>query len=109
MFKLKTLKANNGITLDKQGNAISYSNGYQVSAEDLEIIPAYKLTKKHLLDMLAKIPNGSNLGVWIDNGKAYIDRSARISNKRLALKVGRELNQISIYNWKTGDCIPCLQ
>jgi len=67
-----------------------------------------KLTKKHLIDMLAKIPNGSNLGVWIDNGKAYIDRSARISNKRLALKVGKALNQISIYDWKTGDCIPCL-
>jgi hypothetical protein len=107
MFKLKTLKANNGITLDKQGNAISYSNGYQVSAEDLEIIPAYRLTKKHLIDMLAKIPNGSNLGIWIDNGKAYIDRSARISNKRLALKVGRELNQISIWDWKAGKAIAC--
>jgi len=108
MFTLKNLKANGGITLDKQGNPLQYKNGYQVSAEDLEIIPAYRLTKKHLIDMLAKIPNGSNLGVWIDNGKAYIDRSARISNKRLALKVGKALNQISIYDWKTGDCIPCL-
>ena len=107
MFKLKDIKANGGMTLDKNANAISYSNGYQVSAEDLEIIPAYRLTKKHLLEMLAKIPNGSNLGIWIDNNKAYIDRSARIGNKRLALKVGRELNQISIYDWKTGDCIPC--
>ena len=107
MFKLKDVKLNNGATLDKQGNELHYANGYQVSAEDLEIIPAYRLTKKHLLDMLAKIPNGSNLGIWIDNGKAYIDRSARISNKRLALKVGRELNQISIYDWATGDCISC--
>jgi hypothetical protein len=107
MFKLKDIKLNNGATLDKQGNPLQYKDGYQVSAEDLEIIPAYRLTKKHLLEMLAKIPNGSNLGVWIDNNKAYIDRSARISNKRMALKVGRELNQISIYDWKTGDCIPC--
>ena len=90
MFKLKDIKTNNGATLDKQGNMITHKNGYQVSAEDLEIIPAYRLTKKHLLDMLNRIPNGSNLGVWIDNGKAYIDRSARIGNKRLALKVGRE-------------------
>lgn len=107
MFTLKQIKLNNGATLDKQGNMISHKNGYQVSAEDLEIIPAYRLTKKHLIEMLAKIPNGSNLGIWIDNNKAYIDRSARIGNKRLALKVGRQLNQISIYNWKTGDCIPC--
>ena len=107
MFKLKDIKANGGMTLDKNANAISYSNGYQVSAEDLEIIPAYRLTKKHLIDMLAKIPNGSNLGVWIDNGKAYIDRSARISNKRMALSVGRKLNQISIWDWKAGKAIAC--
>lgn len=107
MFTLKAIKQNNGITLDKQGNPITHKNGYQVSAEDLEIIPAYKLRKAHLLDLLDRIPVGSNLGVWIDNGKAYIDRSARIGNKRLALKVGRQLNQISIYDWATGDCIPC--
>ena len=107
MFKLKDVKLNNGATLDKLGNVITHKDGYQVSAEDLEIIPAYRLTKKHLIDMLAKIPNGSNLGIWIDNNKAYIDRSARISNKRLALKVGKALNQISIYDWATGDCIPC--
>ena len=107
MFKLKDVKLNNGATLDKQGNMINYKNGYQVSAEDLEIIPAYRLTKKHLLDMLDKIPNGSNLGVWIDNNKAYIDRSARIGNKRMALSVGRKLNQISIWDWKASKAIAC--
>ena len=107
MFKLKDIKTNGGITLDKNANAITYSNGYQVSAEDLEVIPTYRLTKKHLMEMLAKIPNGSNLGVWLDKGKAYIDRSARIGNKRMALKVGKALNQLSIYNWATGECISC--
>lgn len=107
MFKLKDVKLNKGATLDKQGNSLQYNNGYQVSAEDLEIIPAYRLTKKHLLDMLAKIPNGSNLGIWIDNGKAYIDRSARISNKKLALRVGRQLKQISIWDWKASEAIAC--
>ena len=107
MFKLKDVKLNNGATLDKQGNTLNYTNGYQVSAEDLEIIPAYRLTKKHLLDMLAKISNGSNLGVWIDNNKAYIDRSVRIGNKRLALMTGRKLNQISIWDWKASKAIAC--
>ena len=107
MFKLKDIKANNGATLDKQGNSLNYNSGYQVSAEDLEIIPAYKLTKKHLIEMLNKIPVGSCLGVWINKGKAYIDRSARISNKRLALKVGRQLKQISIWDWKASEAIAC--
>lgn len=107
MFKLKDIKTNGGITLDKNANVVTYSNGYQVSAEDLEIIPAYRLTKKHLMEMLTKIPYGSNLGVWLNKGKAYIDRSARIGNKRMALKVGKALNQLSIYNWATGECISC--
>lgn len=107
MFKLKDIKANKGATLDKQGNELHYNNGYQVSAEDLEIIPVYRLTKKHLIEMLNKIPFGSCLGIWLDNGKAYIDRSARIGNKRLALKVGRQLKQISIWDWKASEAIAC--
>lgn len=107
MFKLKDIKANKGATLNKQGESLNYKDGYQVSAEDLEVIPAYRLTKKHLIEMLNKIPVGSCLGVWIDNNKAYIDRSARISNKRLALKVGRQLKQISIWDWKASEAIAC--
>ena len=107
MFTLKQIKLNNGVTLDKSGLPLSYTCGYQVSEKDLEIIPAYRLTKKHLIDMLNKLPKGANLGVWIDNNKAYIDQSIRVLSKKYALKVGKALNQISIYDWKTGDCIPC--
>ena len=107
MFTLKEIKLNKGITLDKQGNALTYKSGYQVSKCDLAIIPAYRLRKSQLLDMLNAIPVGSCLGVWIDNGKAYIDQSARISNKRLALKVGRQLNQISVWDWKASEAIAC--
>ena len=107
MFKLKDIKANKGATLDKQGKELHYTSGYQVSKCDLEVIPLYTLTKKHLIEMLNKIPNGANLGIWIDNNKVYIDQSARISNKRLALKIGRELNQIAIWDWKASESIAC--
>ena len=107
MFKLNDIKANKGATLDKAGTPLTYKSGYQVSAEDLAIIPAYRLRKAYLIDMLKAIPAGSCLGVWIDGGKAYIDRSARISNKRLALKVGRQLNQISVWDWKASEAIAC--
>ena len=108
MFTLKQIKLNGGITLDKSGMPLSYPMGYQVSEKDLEIVPAYRLTKKHLLEMLKKLPKGSNLGVWIDNGKAYIDQSMRVLSKAKALQLGKALNQISVFDWKTGDCIPCL-
>lgn len=107
MFKLKDIKLNNGITLDKQGNALTYKSGYQVSKCDLAIIPAYKLRKSQLIEMLNTLPVGSCLGVWIDNGKAYIDQSAKIDNKRMALKVGKQLNQLAIWDWKAGEAIAC--
>ena len=107
MFKLKDVKLNAGATLNKQGKSLSYTNGYQVSVKDLEIIPAYKLTKKHLIAMLAKLPVGANLGVWIDKGKAYIDYSVRFTNRKQALEYGKLHNQISIWNWKAGEAIAC--
>ena len=94
-----------GFLLDR--TSLSYANGYQVSVRDLEIIPAYKLTKKHLMDMLNRLPVGANLGVWIDQGKAYIDHSVRFTNKRQALEYGKAHSQISIWNWKAGEAIAC--
>ena len=107
MFKLKDIKLNNGATLDKQGNPMAYAKGYQVSEKDLLIIPAYKLTKKQLIKMLNELADGKCLGVWIDQGKAYIDHSVRFTNKRQALEYGKAHNQISIWNWKAGEAIAC--
>ena len=107
MFKLKDIKANNGATLNKQGESLNYANGYQVSVKDLEIIPAYRLTKKHLLATLKTLPVGANLGVWIDNNKAYIDYSVKFNNKRQALAYGKAHNQISIWSWKASEAIAC--
>jgi hypothetical protein len=45
MFKLQDVKLNNGATLNKQGESLSYANGYQVSVKDLELIPAYSSRK----------------------------------------------------------------
>lgn len=107
MFKLKDIKANKGVTLDKFYKELHYTKGYQVSKRDLAIIPAYRLRKAQLIEMLDALPIGSCLGVWIDNGKAYIDQSARVLNKRVALKLGKALNQISIWDWQASKAIAC--
>lgn len=107
MFKLKDIKVNNGATLNKEGENLSYTNGYQVSVKDLEIVPAYRLTKKHLIEMLKKLPVGANLGVWIDNGKAYIDHSVRFTNKRQAVQYGKLHNQIAVWDWKNQSNVYC--
>lgn len=108
MFTLKQVKENGGLTIDINGQVVAYRNGYQVSKKDLAIIPVYKVRKYALIKILNTLESTECLGMWIDNGKMYIDCSERIGNKRMALKVGKARNQLSIYNWKTGDCIPCL-
>ena len=107
MFKLKEIKLNKGATLDKQGNTINYKRGYQVSKRDLAIIPTYKLRKSQLIEMLAEVPEGANLGIWIDNGKAYIDQSVKVNDKAIALRVGRALKQLAVWDWKAGKAIAC--
>lgn len=107
MFKLKDIKSNKGATINNNGEMMNYKQGYQVSIKDLEIIPAYRLTKKHLIEVLNTIPVGACLGVWIDNNKAYIDQSVRFTNKRQALAFGKRNNQISIWNWKASEAIAC--
>ena len=107
MFKLKDVKVNNGATLNKQGESLNYASGYQVSVCDLEIIPAYRLTKKHLMEMLHRLEDGKCLGIWVDGGKAYIDCSEYVSTKKQALRLGKQRKQISVWNWKAGEAIAC--
>lgn len=107
MFKLKDIKANNGATLNKQGEPLAYTKGYQVSEQDLLIIPAYRLTKKQLITMLNELADGKCLGIWIDNNKAYVDCSEYINTKRQAMRLGKQRKQLSIWNWKASEAIAC--
>lgn len=107
MFKLKDVIKENGATLNKNGIPESYENGYQVSCEDLEIIPKSKLRKKHLIRLLNSLQPNDHLGVWIDKNKAYLDRSVHIIDKDEAMRFGKEKNQISILEWETMNCLSC--
>ena len=105
MFTLKNILHNNGVTLAKTGDPISYPRGYQVSTQDMEIIPTYKLRKKHLMELLHTIPENACLGVWIETGKAYIDQSSYFNRKRQAVQAGKKYRQRSIWDWKTAEAV----
>lgn len=107
MFKLKDVKLNAGATLNEYGEQVAYKKGYQVSHKDLMIIPVYKLTKKLIMACIMELLHGEHLGIWIDNGKAYIDLSEHIATKKQAMKAGKERKQLSIWNWKAGEAIAC--
>jgi hypothetical protein len=100
---------NNGVTLNHDGDVIAFSKGYQVSKKDLYIIDVKKVNKivKAIKTALKSCDKGECVGVWIDNGFAYIDKSECIKGLKRALQVARGRRQLSIYGWQEGICIPC--
>lgn len=105
MMTLVEIKNNGGATLNKNGENCALRSGYQMSVRDLMIIPVYALRKKALAELLTQLNRGEYLGVWIDNGKAYIDISKRIPTKRQAIEDGIANNQLSVYCWKNNSVL----
>lgn len=103
---IKSIKRNGGATINKYGERVAMRTGYQVSRQDLYIIPVSELNKtliKEAMQLLTR--RGDYLGIWIDGGNAYIDISCRVATKRDALAMGRELKQLSILRWRDCECL----
>ncbi len=100
---------NGGATLRKNGLQVNFLRGYQVSKKDCYQlkISEFKKILRSVNYLLAHIGGSEFVGVWVDAGIAYIDISEHITSKKAALCVGRERNQISIFDWQNGNCIYC--
>lgn len=109
--------------------AVDYKDGYEISLENTEETVDYaevgenfditdevvaevheKLTRK--IDNLTK-KKGANLentcvGIWGDDDShiVYLDESEYFDGtKEEAVKIGRERNQLSVWDWKNGESI----
>ena len=103
---IKSIIRNGGATITAQGVRVSMRSGYQVSKQDLLVIPVAELTKQVLTAELGRLSaRGEYLGVWIENGLAYVDISCRVATKRKAMEIGRELSQLSVLRWRDGECL----
>lgn len=103
---VKSIVKNGGATIKYDGNRINMKSGYQVSIRDIAIIPIEQLNKFILKEFLRRLSSKSEyLGIWIDNGKVYIDISRRIATKTKAIEQGKALKQISILRWRDMECI----
>lgn len=102
---------NGGATLDKNGDAVQFSRGYQVSLKDCFTLSAENLgaVVKAIKSVLNRIQHesGKFCGVWIDSGLVYIDISENIKSREKALHVGKARHQISVYGWAESVCFNC--
>lgn len=106
-LQLRKIIENGGATLDKNGNAVDFARGYQVSKRD-----CYTLNIKNIGEILAavngllsEIGAGEFVGLWVDNGLIYIDVSERVERLSAAIVAGIERKQKSIFDWCLSRCI----
>lgn len=100
-----------GVTLDMDAIPVSFDSGYQVAqragetiinAQDVDAV--YSAVRERL-DYINRDDWFAFVGLWIDNGMAYIDISYHIKDKDDAIEVGIREKQLSIYDWNMQDCI----
>lgn len=100
---------NGGATLDKNGMEVNFLRGYQVSKHDIAILKVSEAEKiaRTVSKLLKRIARNEFVGVWVNEGRVYVDISEHVSSQGAALRIGRARRQISVYEWATGNCIEC--
>lgn len=100
---------NGGATLNRQGEKVNFSRGYQASKKDCYTIGVEKVDKisKAVNELLNRIGRDEYVGLWVDSGLVYIDISENIKNRKKALNIGTARHQISIFDWANDICIYC--
>lgn len=96
-----------GATLNYKGRQVSYATGYQVSLKDLYSFDLKDIDAilKAINEQLDKLSLNGHLGLWVDEGKMYVDLSFNIKQFKRAVEIGKLYNQISVFNWSTKKCI----
>ena len=102
---IRNLQDNEGLTL-RNGKIVEYKTGWQVGIQGIEC-----KTPEQVSELLHKgMGRKGNVGIWFSNGIYYVDISKRITTKQDALRVGKLMNQQSIFGWrprKKGQLVWC--
>lgn len=108
---LNLFLANGGVTFNiSKGNMVG-TNNYAVAAypERAEILPGIDFDKveEYILKNEDLLNNPENsFGAWAHNGQVYLDIVATIPDVHKAIELGRQHNQIAIWDLKNGKEIP---
>lgn len=108
---LEKLKKDGGFTLTSQGKEYITNFGFQVGKRSILKVQLDTLTEETLGQLvngcLDMVKPWEYLGGWVDKGLLYLDISVHVPHYSVAMELAKQHNQISIYDWSTGDCILC--
>ena len=108
--KIMEIIENKGATLDYSLNDFKSSKGYMVSIKGQEVkidkndIQGIKKEIKKKREFI-KNKRGMYIGLWLDNDIMYVDVSIHIIDYLKALEVGRNNDQLAIYDLQKNDSI----
>jgi hypothetical protein len=98
----------NGGTFDNLANEIKLDKGYVVGLKGFSFPKMFLINCKyptvtlcHYLIDNFKIEKDSYIGFWVNNEICYIDEVQILQDKTEALKLAKEKNQISIFDFET--------
>lgn len=99
--QLKNIIKNGGATLDKNLQNIDKKNGFMVSIYGCEKV--YKLDEldkimQDVKEYQETLKNNEYIGIWLDNGLLYLDKSKHYVKKDKAIKTGITNKQLAIYD-----------
>ena len=91
---IRKLQENEGLTL-KRGQIVNYKTGWQVAFDGIEAH-----TPEEVMEYIRKFRNTyRNMGVWYSQGVYYVDACTRVPTKKIAVSIGNQCNQISVFAW----------
>ena len=96
-----------GITLSKQGKVITLNSGFMVSIKEHEKVLTISKLNTRILNKYLKLAISKDgfVGLWLDNGKLYLDISKNIINKQVAIAYAIEQEQLAIFDNFNRVCI----
>lgn len=106
-MKLEKLIENGGATLNANLQPMYFVSGYQVSEKDILTIAIDELNqaKPDIILSLVTLSEGQYIGLWVNEGKLYVDKSIHVPTLKKALAMGKKLNQKAILRWSDFESI----
>lgn len=96
------IEVNGGITV-ANGTPARFTAGYQVATPASREVQSSNLNE---LLLLIDIMELENYGVWYNEGVWYMDTdSVHTDTLDEAQAIGKESNQLAVYEWSTGNSI----
>lgn len=105
---LKNYLLNGGATLTACGTVASFSRGYQVAGiAPVAVVPVSDINAvfEAVKNCLNGCRAGELVGLWVDGGAVYIEKSEHVERLSEAMKKGFERGEKSIYDWMLDRCI----